>query len=316
MGRLLLADIGGTYARFTLASGKVAGPSRSTEVRAHRDVLQAIAAFIQGADREGTIDGALLAAAGPVKDGRCQLANAAWIIDEKEIARTFAIPWVRVVNDLEAVAAGLADLPAAQTRLIGSGTGIPGAPVAVLAPGTGLGMACLLPGPRGPLVLPSEGGHATLASMDKHTDAIIAALRHHYGRVSMERILSGPGLSNLYEAIVSLEGAPRSTRSPAEITASAFDGSSPECRAVIDIFCALLGAVAGDMALTFGARGGVFVVGGVVPRFVEHLSRSDFRRQFEAKGRLQPYLEQIPTRVILHPHPAFVGLMSLAEAST
>jgi glucokinase len=186
--------------------------------------------------------------------------------------------------------------------------------MAIIAPGTGLGMACLLPGPGGRYVLPSEGGHATLAGIDERSDAVVAALRLRYGHVSVERVLSGSGLSNLYEAIVSLEGGTPSTRSPAEVTARALDGSSPASRAAIDMFCALLGAVAGDMALTFGARGGVFVGGGVVPRFVEHIARSDFRRQFEAKGRLQPYLAQIPTRVILHPHPAFVGLMSLAES--
>jgi glucokinase len=315
MSRLLLADIGGTYARFTLASGKVAGPTWSTEVRACHDVTEAITKFIEADGGQEKIDGALLAAAGVVKDGRCELINAAWIIDEREIARAFAFPWVRVVNDLEAVAAGLADLPEAQIRSIGGGAGIPDAPMAIIAPGTGLGMACLLSGPGGRYVLPSEGGHSTLAGIDERSDAVIAVLRRRFGCVSAERAISGPGLSNLYEAIVSLRGGAPSTRSPAEITAAAFDGSSPECRAAIDLFCALLGAVAGDMALMFGARGGVFVGGGVTPRFVEHLSRSEFRQKFEAKGRLQPYLAQIPTRVILHPHPAFVGLMSLAKAS-
>ena len=313
MSRLLLADIGGTYARFTVASGAVVGPSWLAEVRECRDVIQAIAAFIKTGGHQEKFDAALLAAAGPVKEGRCELINAAWIIDEKEIARAFTIPWVRVVNDLEAVAAGLADLPEAQTRLIGGGAGIPGAPMAIIAPGTGLGMACLLSGPGGRYVLPSEGGHSTLAGIDERSDKVIAALRRRFGCVSAERALSGPGLSNLYQAIVSLEGGTDSARSPAEVTTGAFNEGSPASRAAIDVFCALLGAVAGDMALTFSARGGVFVGGGVVPRFVEHLPRSDFRQQFEAKGRLQPYLAQIPTRVILHPHPAFVGLMSLAE---
>jgi glucokinase len=158
MSRLLLADIGGTYARFTLVSGKAVGATWSTEVSACRDVIEAITAFIKADGRQEVLDGALLAAAGLVKGGRCQLTNAAWIIDEQEIARTFGIPWVRVVNDLEAVAAGLADLPAAQTRSIGLGSAVTGAPMAIIAPGTGLGMACLLTGPSGRCVLPSEGG--------------------------------------------------------------------------------------------------------------------------------------------------------------
>jgi glucokinase len=313
MSRLLLADIGGTYARFAFASGRAVGPIWSTEVGAHHDVGKAIAAFLETDAHRAGIDGALFAAAGPVQGGQCRLTNAAWAIDEEEIAGTFAIPWVRVVNDLEAVAAGLADLPPAQTRPIGAGAAIPGAPMAIIAPGTGLGMACLFPGPGGRCVLPSEGGHAGVASIDEHSDAVIELLRRRFGRVSAERVLSGPGLSNLHQAIVSLQGGRSSIRNPSEITAGALDGSSPACLAVIDMFCALLGAVAGDMALTFGARGGVFIGGGIVPRFVEHLSRSAFRRWFEAKGRLGAYAARIPTRVILHPNPAFIGLISLAE---
>lgn len=315
MRRLLLADIGGTYARFALAAGRTIGPIWSTEVGTRPDVKDAIGDFLKTEGQQAEIDGALLATAGPVQGGRCQLTNAAWIVDEEEIANAFAIPWVRVVNDLEAVAAGLADLPSEQTRLIGSGTGIPGAPMAIVAPGTGLGIACLFPGPGGRCVLPSEGGHATLAGVDEPSDAVIAFLRRRFGRASAERILSGPGLSNLHQAILSLQGGASSIRKPGEITASAFDGSSSVCRAAVDMFCALLGAVAGDVALMFGARGGVFIGGGVVPRFVEHLSRSAFRQQFEAKGRLEPYVARIPTRVILHPNPAFVGLISLAEAA-
>ncbi|MBS0222400.1 MAG: glucokinase [Proteobacteria bacterium] len=312
---LLLADIGGTYARFALASGRAVGPIWSTEVGTRRDAKEAIADFLKAGGQRAEIDGALLATAGPVQGGRCQLTNAAWIVDEEEIANAFAIPWVRVVNDLEAVAAGLADLPSEQTHLIGAGTGIPGAPMAIIAPGTGLGMACLFPGPGGRCVLPSEGGHASLAGVDERSDAVIGLLRGRFGRVSAERALSGPGLSNLHQAIVSLQGGTSPILKPGEITASAFDGSSSVCRAAVDMFCAFLGAVAGDVALTFGARGGVFIGGGIVPRFVEHLSRSAFRQQFEAKGRLEAYVARIPTRVILHPNPAFVGLISLAEGA-
>ncbi len=315
MSRLLLADIGGTYARFTFATGGTIGPTWSTEVRACKDVAEAMAAFIRADGSDRRIDGALLATAGPVQGGRCQLTNAAWIVDEEELARTFAIPWVRVVNDLEAVAAGLPDLPASQTRLIGQGSGIPGAPMAIISPGTGLGMACLFAGPAGRCVLPSEGGHASLAAIDKDTEAVISLLRRRYGRVSAERVLSGAGLSNLYDAIVAREGGASRPRTPVEVTAGAFNGSSPACRAAVDMFCTFLGAVAGDMALMFGALGGVFIGGGIVPRFVDHLARSGFRSRFEAKGRLQPYVARIPTRVILHPNPAFIGLLSLAQGA-
>ncbi|SKA12423.1 glucokinase [Enhydrobacter aerosaccus] len=315
MKRLLLADIGGTYARFTFTSGLTIGPTWATEVGARRNVVEAVAAFIKADGGSQRIDGALFATAGPVQGGRCHLTNAPWIIDEEELAHAFNIPWVRVVNDLEAVAAGLPDLPLSQTRLIGPATSVPGAPMAIIAPGTGLGMACLFAGPGGRCVLPSEGGHAALAPMDKESEAIISFLRRRYGRVSSERVLSGSGLSNLHDAIVALEGGMSRARTPVEVTTGAFNGSCPACRTAVDTFCAFLGAVAGDMALMFGALGGIFIGGGIVPRFVDHLARSSFRSQFEAKGRLKPYVARIPTRVILHPTPAFIGLLSLAEGA-
>ncbi len=315
MSRLLLGDIGGTYARFALAEGAVVGPVWSTEVGARLNVIEAIRAFIDVGAHGASIEGALLATAGPVEGGRCRLVNAAWIIDEEEIARAFGFSWVRVVNDLEAVAAGLPDLTAAQTRLIGPDTSLVGAPMAVIAPGTGLGMACLIAGPGGRCVVTSEGGHASLAGIDAKHDRLIAVLRKQCGgHVSVERALSGGGLRNLYLASAVLAGAKVESRTAAQITEGAFNGTCPMCRDAVDAFCAFLGAVAGDIALTFGARGGVFIGGGIVPRFVDYLARSAFRAQFEAKGRLQPYVSRVPTRVIMHPNPAFPGLMSLVNS--
>ena len=220
---------------------------------------------------------------------------------------------MRIVNDLEAVAAGLPDFGLANTRLIGPDGAVPGAPMAIISPGTGLGMACLVSGPGGRCVVTSEGGHAALAATSDHQDRLIAALRRSFGRVSAERVLSGPGLVNLYGAIAELEGGSASARTPRDVTEAAFDRSSPTARAAVDSFCAFLGAVAGDVALTFGALGGVYIGGGIVPRFVDYLAQSTFREQFASKGRLRSYVERIPTRVILHPNPAFVGLMSLAR---
>ena len=308
---VLLGDIGGTYARFALAGKAAVGPVWSVEVGACLNVVEAITNFIATQPAGLRIDGALLAAAGPVEGGRCKLTNAAWAIDEEEIARIFGLPWVRIVNDLEAVAAGLSDLPTSQTRLIGPEGGLPGAPMAIVSPGTGLGMACLVTGPRGRLVLAGEGGHASLAGIDAEHDKLISILRGEFGHVSAERVLSGNGLANLHRAIALRDGIEIGPRTPAEVTASALDGSCTVCRAAVETFCAWLGAVAGDLALTIGARGGVFIGGGIVPRFVDHLAGSAFRRQFQSKGRLQPYLARIPTRVILHRNPAFLGLMGL-----
>lgn len=308
---VLLGDIGGTYARFAVADGSTIGPVWSVEVANCLNVIEAITEFMATRSLGARIDGALLAAAGPVEGGRCKLTNAAWTIDEEEIARGLGFRWVRIVNDLEAIAAGLSDLPASQTRLIGPAGGLPGAPMAIVAPGTGLGMACLVTGPRGRVVLAGEGGHATLAGIDGESDKLIAIMRREFGHVSAERVLSGNGLANLHRAIALRDGISAGPRTPAEVTAGAFDGSSSLCRTAVDTFCAWLGAVAGDLALAVGARGGVFIGGGIVPRFVDHLAGTAFRRHFEMKGRLQSYLARVPTRVILHRNPAFLGLMGL-----
>jgi glucokinase len=308
---VLLGDIGGTYARFALAGKAAVGPVWSIEVGKCLDVQEAISKFIATQPAGTRIDGALLAAAGPVESGRCKLTNAAWALDEEDIARAFDLPWTRIVNDLEAVAAGLSDLPTSQTQLVGPDGGLPGAPMAIIAPGTGLGMACLVTGPGGRLVLAGEGGHASLAAIDDEHAKLIAIIRRELGHVSAERVLSGNGLANLYSAIALRDGVDVRPRTPAEVTAGAFDGSCMVCRTAVDTFCNWLGAVAGDLALTIGARGGVFIGGGIVPRFIDHFAASGFRRQFQAKGRLQPYLSRIPTRVILHPTPAFLGLVGL-----
>ncbi len=315
MSRILLADIGGTYARFCLAGERTMGTTWSTEVGSHASVIDALRAYL-ALDRGGEpVGGALLAAAGPIEGGRCKLTNAAWTLDEEQIASALHLPWARIVNDLEAVAAGLPDIDPAQTRLIGPDRAVPGAPLAIVAPGTGLGVACVVVAPSGRCVLTSEGGHASLAGSNNQEDRLIAILRRRFGRASAERVLSGPGLVNLHQAIAEVEGCDSPRLTPSDVTEKAFDGSSPTCRATIDAFCAFLGAVAGDVALTFGARGGIYIGGGIVPRFVDHLARSPFRKQFVAKGRMHDYLERIPTRVILHPNPAFVGLMSLARVA-
>jgi glucokinase len=312
---LLLADIGGTYASFAIARGGVVGPTVTVEVAAHRTAIDAIRDVLARQAQHVPLDGALLSAAGPVQGGRCALTNAAWILDEVEIARAFGWPWVRLVNDLEAVAAGLPHLPRTETRAIGSGASrpLPGAPQLLLSPGTGLGMACLVSGPAGLTVVTSEGGHASLAGIDDETDRIIALLRRHHEHVSAEHVLSGPGLVRLYRAFAALDGKEAAPIEPAQVTAQAFDGSSKWARAAVDTFCALLGDVAGDCALTFGAQGGVFIGGGMVPRFVDHLANSRFRAIFEAKGRLKAYVARIPTAVIMHPNPAAFGLMNLVN---
>jgi glucokinase len=309
--RILLGDIGGTNARFALfASGRL-GPIDVIRVADHRQSIDAIRTFLARHADEAPVSHAVIAVAGPVEDGRCVLTNSQWVIDEAELHKAFGWAQVRVVNDFEAIAWSVPRLTASDLFAIGGGRAVPGAPAVVLGPGTGLGLACFMPRNDGGIVVPTEGGHATLPATCEREEAVIAHLRARHGHVSAERALSGSGLINLYEAIASLDGLPASERSAPEITAAALDGTTPLCRQALDMFCAMLGTFAGDAALTFGARGGAYIAGGIAPRILDYLARSQFRERFEAKGRFAPYLAAVPTWVIVHREPAFVGLQWL-----
>jgi glucokinase len=182
--------------------------------------------------------------------------------------------------------------------------------MAVLGPGSGLGVACLV---DRSVVIASEGGHATLAPTCEQENRIVAHLRKRFGHVSAERAISGSGLENIYQAIGALEGLETPPRNAAEITKNALSGECQLARRSLYAFCAFLGSFAGNVALTFGARGGVYIAGGIAPRILDFLIRSEFRKRFEAKGRFRNYLEAIPSYVITHPAAALIGLKSLVE---
>ena len=285
------------------------------EVRAVADyprAADAVADFVERHRQSGPIMAAAIGVAGPVEDGRCDFTNSDWVVDAAELRAEFGFRQVRVVNDFEATAWSLTRLAPSDLFSLGGGSGRKGAPQVVLGPGTGLGVACLVPGSP-PNVIATEGGHASLATTDQRQDGIVQHLRTRFAHISAERALSGDGLVNLHDAIAAIDRLSVPNRDSQQITEAALDGSCPVCREVLDMFCALLGAFAGDMALMFGARGGVFIAGGIAPRFTDHLARSAFRAHFEAKGRLRDYLAAIPVHVILQPHPAFIGLAALLE---
>lgn len=313
MKRVLLADIGGTHARFAVLSGTQLGLVQSLDVQAHPQIHDAIRHFLADDGSAGSIDEAIIAVAGPVVSGRCALTNSSWVFEFTELKRQFGFNVVRLVNDHEAAAWSLPHLAPSDTLLIGPGTGVHGAPMALLGPGTGLGMACYVPGPTGGLVVVSEGGHMTMAATTDREAALLAILRRQFAHVSAERVLSGPGLVNLYQAIASLDEVKVQPRTPAEVTRAALDGTCGICRQALDAFVSFLGSVAGDVALLFGARGGVFIGGGIVPQIARRLAAADFRERFEAKGRFHPYLAAIPVRIVLRRDNAFLGLRALAR---
>ncbi|UYN94602.1 MAG: glucokinase [Enhydrobacter sp.] len=314
MTKVLLSDIGATRARFAVLFSGVVGPVTSLDVSDYATAADAVAEFLRRGGGGEKFDGAVFGVAGPVDGPRCAMTNARWVVDAIELQQRFALGPVRIINDLAALALALPHLGRADLRSIGPEEGRPGEPLAIVAPGTGLGMACLLRGGYGARVLTSEGGHASLAAGSAREAALVTILHRRFGHVSAERVLSGSGLVNLYEAIAELEGARPERRTPAQVTRAAVEGSCARSREALDAFCGFLGAVAGNAALMFGARGGVYIGGGIVPRIVDHLAVTSFRARFEAKGRFHRYLAAIPTKVVMKPDPAFVGLAALGSA--
>ncbi len=305
---ILLGDIGATNARFALASEDKLGPVRSFEVARFSGLVDALATFMK--EVSVPVARALIAVAGPIEDQRAVLTNCAWIVDADELTTSFGLQ-VRIVNDFYAVALSLPALRSADLAGIGGGEIQSGAPKAVVGPGTGLGVACLVNDSTGPVVITSEGGHATLAGTSDREDKIIQYLRRRFGHVSAERAVSGSGLENLYQAIAAIDGLTVETQSAAEITNRALQRNCEIAREALHAFCAFLGSFAGNAALTFGARGGVYIAGGISPQILDFLAQSDFRSRFESKGRFRSYLKAIPSYVIVHPNAAFLGLHSL-----
>jgi glucokinase len=314
MSACLLADIGGTRARFALLTGSGLGPVDSMATGEYASAIDAIRHFLSRQDGAAAVDSAVIAGAGPVAGGRCILTNARWILESDELKRTFGWHSLKIVNDLEALGWAIPHLGPGDLHNIGSGSEAAAEPVAVIAPGTGLGMACLVSEDATEWVLASEGGHATLAATDDLEAEIIGVLRRRHGHVSAERVLSGPGLVGLHGVLAELKGDGSEVFQTAEqITRAAIIYGSPDACRALDVFCSFLGSVAGSAALTFRARGGVVIAGGIVPRIVDYLQRTRFREQFESKGRFRGYLEGISTRIIMRSDPAFLGLQALAR---
>ena len=314
-GPTLLADIGGTNARLALLHDD----HGVTDVArlAVADFAEPLSAFRTYLDRHSGATppvAAIIAVAGPVEGNRARLTNGAWSLEAGELASDLGLSRVRLVNDYEALARALPYLGLDDLAPVGGGHPAADASMLVLGPGTGLGVGAFLPNPEGGgRAVVGEGGHATLAAGDHREAALIARLRAEFGHVSAERVLSGPGLVNLARAIAAEDGLGAPPQTPEAVTEAAVSGACPACVAALEAFWRMLGGFAGDLALVFGARGGVYLAGGIAPRFADVLRASDFRARFEDKGRFRQYLEAVPSYVVVHPDPAFLGLAALAE---
>ena len=307
----LIADIGATTTRCELLNdrGRLTAPEefRNADFTGVPGLLKIYLDHRRASDQPRR---AALAVAAPITDDRVDMLNIQWSFSQNELRNALNLSRLLVVNDFAAVAWGLGQLSPEELARVGPGEAVPRMPMAALGPGSGLGVATYIPTADGGGVASGEGGHVTLPAATDEEAAVISLLRAQYGHCSAERALSGPGLLNLYTALAQLAGQPTTVTSPAQISAAAAQGDALAARAVA-MFCAMLGTVAGDLALTVGARGGVYIAGGIVPKLLRPFARSAFRERFESKGRYRAWLATVPTLVITAPVPAFVGLRRL-----
>lgn len=305
----LIADIGGTNARFALVLDERNQPSaKRSLVCADFPTLADAATVYLSQSNTAQPQAAAIAVATAVTSDQVTLTNHPWSFSVQSLCETLGLAKLTVINDFTALALALPYLHPSDVEQLGEGQPRQNAALALLGPGTGLGVSGLVPSGDGWIPLQSEGGHATLAAVTQREMDIVRYLSQRYEHVSAERLISGPGLVNLYQAIATLENATTEDLSPAQITEQGLAASCPLCTEALVTFCALLGSVAGNLALTLGAHGGVYIGGGIVPKLGDFFTHSQFRQRFIAKGRFRAYLNAIPSYVILTENLALLGL--------
>ena len=325
----LVGDIGATNARFALvdATGK-ADRIRIFSCRDHAGLAEAVEAYLD----DGRLDhgeatsapmrpaAAAIAVAGPVTGDQVAFINHPWSFSQAALRSRLKLDRLLILNDFGAVAAGAPHLAMDDLHWIGgaatAGNYVPKSMIGVLGPGTGLGMGGTLPIDGRWVVLTGEGGHMSLAAATEREAQVLEVIRRRFGHASAERALSGPGLVNLYSILAEIDGATPKPYLPRQVSELAIAGDR-HCRQALEMFAEMLGTVASDLALALGAKGGIYIGGGIVPRLGPAFPAQRFRQRFEQKGRLFPYVADIPSFVIRHSFPAFAGLAAmLRNAST
>jgi glucokinase len=316
----LLADIGGTNARFALELG----PGRIAHIEvlacaSHATLGEALRAYLALPDvaevvaARGAVRHAAIAIANPVMGDMVRMTNHHWEFSIEALRRECGFDTFVVVNDFEALAMALPWLTDGDKIQIGGGAPGTGAPIGLLGAGTGLGVSGLIPAPDGKswTALRSEGGHVTFSPANETEVAILQYAWREFEHVSAERFLSGAGVELIYRALAQHRGVGGDALDAPEISRRALSDECALCDEVVDVFCGMLGTVAGNLAVTLGAQGGVYIGGGIVPRLGERFARSCFRRRFEQKGRFAAYLAAVPTYVITADYPAFLGVSAI-----
>lgn len=307
-GYSLVGDIGGTHARFALVSAGAVVPERIEVLRSDQypGLEAAIRDYLARAG-VASVARACLAVASPIHGDWIEMTNNPWRFSITDIKARFAWPTFKVINDFTAMALGVLHVPERKLVHICGGPGEPGRPRLVIGPGTGLGVAALVPLQGGWVPLASQGGHVEFAPVDDTEMAILRSLQRRFGRVSVERILCGPGLMNLYRSHAEVAGANVRFSDPKDLTAAALAGTDTLARRVLLHFCEILGRVTGDAALMLGSLGGVYLCGGILPHFIDFLKTSQFQAGFENKGRMQDLMQVTPVHLVTEAHTGLLG---------
>ncbi len=280
-------------------------------------LVDAVRAYLGGPEimalgvAAATIRHAAIAIANPVDGDQIRMTNHHWAFSIEAVRQALGLETLLVVNDFTALARALPQLAVSQRHQVGGGVARPDSVIGLLGAGTGLGVSGMIPSPAGWIALQSEGGHVTFAPSDEREIAILRFAWREFAHVSAERLLSGVGLELIYRALADHAGVASEALSAPEITRRALAGECALCDETIDSFCAMLGTIAGNIAVTLGTQGGIYIGGGIVPRLGERFERSAFRQRFEAKGRFAAYLAQVPTFVITAQYPAFLGVSAI-----
>ncbi|MCW9001354.1 MAG: glucokinase [Rhodospirillales bacterium] len=305
----LIADIGGTNARFALScEGRILGSVSVLACRDYPDLAAAAKAYLEGIPKSERPRDGVIAVAAPVAGDHVRLTNLQWEFSTDQLRRDLGLVSFAVVNDFTAIAWAVPHLTDAERRQVGGGEAHAKAPIAIIGPGSGLGVAALIPDGNGWTTLSTEGGHVTMAAATEEEERVLGALRRRFGHVSAERVLSGPGLVNIHTALAELDGELPASLSPEDVSTQAMTDPASRAGRAFALFCSFLGTAASNAALGYDARGGVYLAGGILGKLEGAFTASCFRDRFEAKGRFSPYLSRIPTFLIHHPFPALAGL--------
>lgn len=310
----LIADIGGTNVRFALL------PAGSKHPQQERNLLCSDFSGLEQAARhylaaEGlsTLSEAAVDVATAITGDVVKLTNSPWVFSIEQTRRALGLTRLVVINDFTALALSLPLLKPDELRPVGGGSGLKGAPIALIGAGTGLGVSALIPCGEHWVPIQGEGGHTAFSPMDAREDGVLGVLRERFGHVSTERLASGPGLVATYEALCVLDQRPPKSLKPEQVADAGLNASDPQCAEALRMFCAVLGTAAANLVVTLGARGGVYIGGGIVPRLGDYFLHSSFRARFEQKGRFSSYVSQVPVWIILAENPALRGLATALE---